>query len=62
MIDILFSNRIADMGDTIFCADIRDGLIAAMYLTDDHNIASKAESKKRLMEKQLNIMLRARNE
>lgn len=44
MLDIIFENRIFDLGDTIWCDDLRDGVFRDMFSKNDRNIASKFAS------------------
>lgn len=44
MLDIIFANRVFDMGDTIWCDLLRDGVFEGMFMNGDRNLASKLES------------------
>ncbi len=41
MLDLIFSNRVFDWGDTIWCPDIRDGIFDDMFKENDRDFASK---------------------
>lgn len=41
MLDIIFSNRVFDWGDTIWCPDIRDGIFDDMFIENDRDLSSK---------------------
>ncbi len=41
MLDLIFANRIFDLGDTIWCADLRDGVFRVMFGANDRAISSK---------------------
>ena len=43
MLDLIFDNRVVDIGDTILCGDIRDGFVLNMYKTDKRDIASQIQ-------------------
>ncbi|MGN1128743.1 MAG: hypothetical protein ACI4T6_07295, partial [Candidatus Flemingiibacterium sp.] len=40
MLDIVFENRVFDFGDTIFCDQLRDGIIRKSFETNDRDIVS----------------------
>ena len=40
MLDLIYSNRFYDLGDTIFCGDIRDGVFAGKFKNNDTNLQS----------------------
>ncbi|MBQ7337562.1 MAG: hypothetical protein IJW40_03800 [Clostridia bacterium] len=44
MLDIIFANRVFDLGDTIWCDTLRDGVFETMFMQDDRNLSSKLES------------------
>ena len=41
MLDLIFENRVFDLGDTIWCDEIRDGVFNPMFATDDRSLSSK---------------------
>lgn len=41
MLDLIFSKRVLDYGDTVYHNIVRDGALMQMFLKDDRNIASK---------------------
>ncbi len=43
MLDLIFDNRVVDLGDTIFCPDVRDGFFSDMYKTDKRDLVSQVE-------------------
>lgn len=51
MLDLIFSSRIVDIGDTTLCDKIRDGFIAGMFMKNNRNISSKIESTERIISK-----------
>lgn len=53
MLDLIFESRVVDLGDTLFCASIRDGFISAMYNSDDRNLASKVKTQTKVINKQI---------
>lgn len=40
MLDIIFENRVFDFGDTIFCDQLRDGIIRKSFETENRDIVS----------------------
>jgi len=40
MLDIIFANRIFDLGDTVWCPNVRDGFIYSMFNANNRNLAS----------------------
>jgi len=46
MLDIIMNGRIYDLGDTYWCDQLRDGIFAPMFRTNDRNFVSKMEAAK----------------
>ena len=44
MLDIIFNTRVFDLGDTIWCDTLRDGVFETMFMNDDRNLVSKLTS------------------
>lgn len=44
MLDLIYGNRFYDLGDTLFCADIRDGVFAGKFKSNDQNLQSTLKS------------------
>ncbi len=44
MLDIIFQNRVFDLGDTVWCDVLRDGVFESMFMNEDRALASKLES------------------
>ena len=40
MLDIIFEHRIFDLGDTVWCPNVRDGFIYSMFNSNNRNLAS----------------------
>jgi len=40
MLDLIFANRIYDLGDTYWCNTLRDGIFVTMFSKNDRNLAS----------------------
>ncbi len=43
MLDLIFDNRVVDLGDTIFCPDVRDGFFSTMYKSNKRDLVSQVE-------------------
>jgi hypothetical protein len=44
IIDILFENRVFDLGDTAWCDKVRDPIFASMFQRNNRDLVSKLES------------------
>jgi len=51
MLDLIFDNRVVDIGDTILCSDIRDGFILDMYKKKNRDLASQLAKKEKAINK-----------
>ncbi|MGN1409543.1 MAG: hypothetical protein ACI4XJ_05135 [Eubacteriales bacterium] len=51
MLDIILSTAVIDLGDTILCANIRDGFMKPMFEKNDRNIVSKFTMSERILKK-----------
>ncbi|MBQ9995205.1 MAG: hypothetical protein IJP32_02440 [Clostridia bacterium] len=40
MLDLIFANRVIDLGDTLFCSLVRDNFMASMYSSNQRDIVS----------------------
>jgi len=49
MLDLIFENRVVDLGDTIFCGEIRDGFMASMFRDNKRELASNAKRNKKVI-------------
>ena len=59
ILDLLFENRVYDLGDTIWGDKLRDPVIAPMMQNNKRELASKLESIEKTMEKQIGIIVEA---
>ena len=53
MINIIFENRVLDWGDTIWCDIVRDGPFMSMMQQNNRDLASKAESLLKKLNKEI---------
>ena len=51
MLDIIFSNRVYDLGDTLWCDQIRDNFVKEMFQSNDRDISSELKSRQKLITK-----------
>ena len=51
MLDIIFYNRVADLGDTTFCVEIRDGVFAGVFGSNNRNMSSIQRQEKSINKK-----------
>jgi hypothetical protein len=59
ILDLLFENRVYDLGDTIWGDKLRDPVIAPMMQNNKRELASKLESIEKTMDKQIEIIVEA---
>lgn len=57
MLDIILNNRVVDLGDTLFCASVRDGFFTAMYRSNNHDLASVLQKNEASMQKAIDDMV-----
>ena len=56
MLDLIFENRVVDLGDTVLCATIRDGFINQMFTKNNRYIISQVAKKEKTINKQFEKM------
>lgn len=59
MLDIIFNNRVFDLGDTIWCDQLRDGVFRDMFSANDRAISSKFASMQTVMNEKINATVKA---
>ena len=59
MLDIIFNNRVIDLGDTIFCAQTRDSVYNTMFKKGDRDLVSKIEKMENNVNKELDKIVEA---
>lgn len=57
MLDLLLANRVVDLGDTLFCASVRDGFFTDMYRNDNRNLASTLKTRNKILNKEIEKMV-----
>ncbi len=56
MLDLIFENRVVDLGDTVLCATIRDGFINQMFTQNNRDIISQITKREKTINKQFEKM------
>ena len=59
MLDLIYGNRFYDLGDTLFCSVIRDGVFAGKFKSNDTNLQSTIKTMTRLAEKTIATYVKA---
>jgi len=59
MLDVIFSNRVIDLGDSIWCSKLRDNIFVQMFSKNDRNLASRLERVEKQMNKEIEKVLNA---
>ena len=49
MLDLILSNRVVDLGDTLYCANVRDGFFASMFSNKNQNLVSAAKGQEKII-------------
>ena len=61
MLDLIFASRVVDLGDTLFCSNIRDGFVASMYAADNRDLASTVKKNEKIINKNVEKMVEGLN-
>ena len=59
MLDLIFDSRVIDLGDTLFCSQVRDGFVASMFSSNNRDLASTVAKNVKVMNKQISKMVEA---
>ena len=62
MLDLIYGNRFYDLGDTLFCGVIRDGVFAGKFKSNDQNLQSTLKSLTKIAERTINAYVKAFDE
>lgn len=57
MLDLILANRVVDLGDTLFCASVRDGFLRSMYVSNKRDLASVIEKNETKLQKEIDNMI-----
>jgi hypothetical protein len=53
MLDVIFQNRVFDLGDACWWSAVRDGIMAGMFGKNDRNLTSKIDTMRNNIEKEI---------
>jgi len=53
MMDIIYNNRVYDLGDTYWCNQLRDGIFLQMFQSNDRDLASKIAGVQNTMDNEI---------
>ena len=59
MLDLIFANRVLDLGDTIFCPNVRDGFFSSMYSKNQRDLMSQIEKNENKIQSTIDDMVKA---
>jgi len=59
MLDLIFDHRVVDLGDTIFCPDVRDGFFNQMYTGNKRDLVSQIEKNEAKIQSTIDKMVTA---
>ena len=59
MLDLIFDHRVIDLGDTIFCPDVRDGFFSNMYSTNKRDLVSTVQKNEAKIQSTIDNMVSA---
>ena len=57
MLDLILDNRVVDLGDTQFCASVRDGFFTAMYRSNNRDLTSVLQKNEKSLQKEIDDMI-----
>ena len=58
MLDLIFANRVIDLGDTLFCAEVRDGFMATLYTNNNRDLVSTYTSQQKVLNKKIEQVMK----
>ncbi len=59
MLDIIFNSRVYDLGDTWYCDQIRDGIMATLWNNNDRTLVSTYKKYEKIINSTINETIRA---
>ena len=59
MLDLIYGNRVYDLGDTLFCGTIRDGVFAGKFKQNNTDLQSTISSMTKKVEDTINTYVSA---
>ncbi len=61
MLDLIFDSRVVDLGDTLFCSNVRDGFVASMYSANNRDLISTVAKNEKIINKTVSKMVEGLN-
>ncbi len=58
MLDLIFANRVIDLGDTLYCAEIRDGFMATLYANNQRDLVSTYAKQEKVLNKKIQQLMK----
>ncbi len=58
MLDLIFANRVIDLGDTLYCAEIRDGFMASLYANNQRDLVSTYTKQEKVLNKKIQQLMK----
>lgn len=57
MLDLIFANRVVDLGDSLFCVNVRDGFIYSMFSGNNRDLVSTVKKNEKVVNKTAQKMI-----
>ena len=57
MLDLIFANRVVDLGDSLFCVNVRDGFVFSMFSSDNRDLVSTVKKNEKIVNKTARKMI-----
>ena len=61
MLDLIFASRVVDLGDTLFCSNVRDGFVASMYSSGNRDLISNVAKNEKVINKTVQKLMEGLN-
>ncbi len=58
MLDLIFANRVIDLGDTLYCSEIRDGFMATLYANNQRDLVSTYAKQEKVLNKKIQQLMK----
>ena len=57
MLDLIFANRVVDLGDSLFCVNVRDGFVFSMFSGNSRDLVSTVKKNEKIVNKTAQKMI-----
>ena len=57
MLDLIFANRVVDLGDSLFCVNVRDGFVYSMFSGNNRDLVSTVKKNEKVVTKTAQKMI-----